>query len=77
MKRLYVRPHYRGIGLGRALAERVIQEARDIGYDRIRLDTIPSLMDAAVAMYRAMGFEAIPPYCENPIPGAIFLELKF
>jgi GNAT superfamily N-acetyltransferase len=76
MKRLYVRPSHRGGGLGRALAERVVQEARDLGYDRIRLDTIAPLMGAAVAMYRSLGFEAIPPYCDNPIPGALFLELR-
>ncbi|MDR3621187.1 MAG: GNAT family N-acetyltransferase [Paludisphaera borealis] len=76
MKRLYVRPQHRGTGLGRALAERVIQEARNIGYDRIRLDTIPSIMGGAVAMYRALGFETIAPYCDNPIPGAMFLELR-
>jgi putative acetyltransferase len=76
MTRLYVRPQYRGSGLGRALAEHVIQEARSLGYDRIRLDTIPSIMAGAVAMYRALGFETIAPYCENPIPGAMFLELR-
>ncbi|APW60650.1 GNAT family N-acetyltransferase [Paludisphaera borealis] len=76
MKRLYVRPQHRGTGLGRALAERVIQEARNIGYDRIRLDTIPSIMSGAVAMYHALGFETIAPYCDNPIPGAMFLELR-
>jgi len=76
MKRLYVRPPCRGGGLGRALAERVVQEARVLGYDRIRLDTIAPLMGAAVAMYRSLGFEPIPPYCDNPLPGALFLELR-
>jgi putative acetyltransferase len=76
MKRLYVRSRHRGSGLGRELAERVIQEARILGYDRIRLDTIPSMMGSAVSLYRALGFETIPPYCDNPIPRAAFLEQR-
>jgi GNAT superfamily N-acetyltransferase len=76
MKRLYLRPSYRNIGLGRTLAERIIQEARDLGYVHMRLDTIPSIMGKAVSMYRAIGFEVIPPYCENPIPGAVCMELS-
>jgi putative acetyltransferase len=57
MKRLYVRPAYRGQGLGRILVERVIAEARGIGYERMRLDTIASSMKDAVELYRRMGFE--------------------
>jgi ribosomal protein S18 acetylase RimI-like enzyme len=76
MKRLYVRGRYRGTGLGRALAEQVIQEARRLGYESIRLDTISSVMASAVALYRSLGFREIPQYCFNPIPGALCMELR-
>jgi GNAT superfamily N-acetyltransferase len=75
MKRLYVRQRHRGTGLGRILAERIIAEAWRIGYDSIRLDTVPSVMAGAVALYRTLGFEEIPPYCHNPVPGALFMEM--
>jgi ribosomal protein S18 acetylase RimI-like enzyme len=75
MKRLYVRPAYRGKGLGRVLVKRVIADARAIGYERMRLDTIASSMKDAVELYRRMGFQEIPPYRANPIAGALYMEL--
>jgi putative acetyltransferase len=76
MKRLYLRPQFRGKGRGRALAERIIAEARQIGYQRMRLDTVEPAMKDAVAMYRKLGFKDIAPYCANPVPGAMYMELK-
>lgn len=76
MKRLYLRPQFRGKGFGRVLAERIIAEARVIGYQRMRLDTVEPVMKNAVAMYRRFGFREITPYCQNPIAGALYMELQ-
>jgi putative acetyltransferase len=76
MKRLYLRPQFRGKGLGRLLAERIIAEARQIGYQRMRLDSVEPVMKDAVAMYRRFGFKEIAPYRPNPNPGVLYLELQ-
>ena len=75
MKRLYLRPQFRGKGLGRALAERIISEARAIGYRHMRLDTVEPVMRDAVAMYRKLGFKEVASYRANPIAGALYMEL--
>jgi GNAT superfamily N-acetyltransferase len=76
MKRLYLRPKYRGKGLGRVLAMSAISEARNIGYRRMRLDTVEPIMKDAVAMYRKLGFREITPYRLNPIAGAMYMEVE-
>jgi ribosomal protein S18 acetylase RimI-like enzyme len=74
LKRLWVRPAFRGRHAGRALTEAALAAAREIGYASIKLDTLPSIMPEAVAMYRALGFVECAPYYHNPIPGSLYLE---
>ena len=75
MKRLYVIPSYRGRHIGGALAKTVIKVAGELGYEWVRLDTIPSMKQANV-LYKALGFREITPYRFNPIEGATFFELN-
>lgn len=73
LKRLFLRPAARGMGAGRLLTETALQEARQAGYRRIRLDTLPQ-MGAAIRLYRDLGFQEIGAYTTNPVAGALFLE---
>ena len=75
MKRLYVKPQARGLQFGRHLAQRICHEAKDAGYRRICLDTLPT-MTSAVQLFESLGFKYIGPYVFNPIKGAIFLGLE-
>jgi ribosomal protein S18 acetylase RimI-like enzyme len=75
MKRLFVRPAFQGQGIGRQLALALLEEGRRAGYATIKLDTVPS-MKAAQRLYDSLGFRETPPYCENPIEGARYLELR-
>lgn len=73
MKRLFVRPAFRGLGLGRELAQAILDEALRLGYDSVLLDTLDE-MEAARALYEDLGFEEIAPYYHNPLPGAHYLQ---
>lgn len=75
MKRLYVRPPFRGDKIGRLLAERIVQEARDLGYRSMRLDSHPPSMAAAIRMYRKLGFREVSADPLQPIDGLIYMEL--
>lgn len=76
MKRLYVRPQFRGLALGRKFVERLLSEAKIIGYTSMRLDTISEKMPEAVKLYRSFGFVEVAPYYSTPEPHTLFLELK-
>ena len=75
MKRLYVRKDFRGLGLGNTMIEKLIGDARAIGYSKIHLDTFPPKMEKAVKLYESHGFTPIPPYYDNPHNGVLFMEL--
>jgi putative acetyltransferase len=75
MKRLFVRDEFRGEGIGVALIEQLIADAREIGYSKMRLDTFPPKMGKAVKLYESHGFVEIPPYYENPHDGVLFMDL--
>ena len=75
LKRMYVRPAFRGKGIGRVLAVHLVDDARAIGYARMLLDTHPSMLEA-LALYRSMGFADIPAYRYNPVDGAVYMALE-
>jgi len=76
MKRLFVRPEYRGFGLGKILCDKLFEFARSKKYEKMRLDTIKDLMKDALKLYKSYGFYEIPAYYHNPQEGVLYLELK-
>jgi ribosomal protein S18 acetylase RimI-like enzyme len=74
MKRLFLRPEFRGKGVGRAMTLRLLDEARSIGYKSLRLDTLPSMKEA-IALYRSLGFQEISPFRPLPAPGTLFMTI--
>ena len=74
MKRLYVRPGYRNLGIGKLLIEELVTDARKIGYSKMRLDTIENKMKDAVKLYKSFGFYEIDAYYENPQSGVLYME---
>jgi ribosomal protein S18 acetylase RimI-like enzyme len=75
MKRLYVRPEFRGLGIGKLLIEKIIKDAKNTGYDKMRLDTIKEKMFNAVKLYEEQGFVEIDAYNDNPTPHTLYMEL--
>ncbi len=75
MKRLFIREDFRRLGLGKKLIEKLIEEARLTGYEKLRLDTYPPKMQKAVEIYKSYGFREIPPYYYNPYSESLFMEL--
>jgi putative acetyltransferase len=75
MKRMFVRPQYRGLGIGVALAEAIVAEGRKLGYRTMKLDSV-SRLETALGIYRKLGFKKTVPYCHNPLEGAIFLAKR-
>lgn len=74
MKRLYVKPQYRNLRIGKALVDALIREAQMVGYQRMRLTTVMT-MERAISIYQSWGFKEIPAYCYHPVPGTVFMEL--
>ena len=75
MKRLYVRPEFRGLGIGKSLCDNLIEKSRQIGYKKMRLDTIAEKMQSAIKLYKSYGFYEIPAYYHNPEKGVIYMEM--
>jgi ribosomal protein S18 acetylase RimI-like enzyme len=74
MKRLYLRNEFRGSGTGKMLATKIIEKAKELGYEKMRLDTIETMKEA-ISIYKKIGFKEIDAYRENPVPGVIYMEI--